>query len=81
MSLLIFPIGVALGWFVRPPARAAAASFAVGLAALLTIAGLSLSGAEVNPLDTVVLMIGTPLAAALGLKLSQWRLERRSHSG
>lgn len=81
MALLIFLIGVVFGWLVRPPSRAAAVTVAVGLAALVALGGLWLSDVQVSPLETVVLIIGTPIAAAVAFKLSEWRLARRSHSG
>jgi hypothetical protein len=80
MALLILPIGVALGWFIRPPRRAAGFTVAVGLAGLAVLLISWLSGAQVSPLETVVLVIGTPIAAALAFKVAQWRLSRRPNS-
>src|SRR5688500_2961313 len=74
MALLIFPIGVVLGWFIRPPGRAAAVSAAVGLGALVVLGILSLTGAEVSPLEALVLVVGTPIAAVLAFRVARWRM-------
>lgn len=81
MAILIFPIGVVLGWLIRPPGRAAAATGAVGVAALVVLGVLSLTGAEVSPLETLVLLLGTPIAAVLAFQVARWRLSRRTTRG
>ena len=78
MAILIFPIGLALGWCIRPPGRAAAVTTAVGLVALAVLGVLGLTGAEVSPLETLVLILGTPIAAVLAFKIAQWRMVRRT---
>ncbi len=81
MALLIFPIGVLLGWFIRPPARAAWVTAAVGVGALAVLGILWLSGTEVSPLETLVLVVGTPLAALLAFKVAQRRRSRKIRVG
>jgi hypothetical protein len=65
MALVIFALGTVLGWFIRPPGRAALVTTAVGVGALAVLAVLWLTGAEVSPLETIVLLFGTPIAAGL----------------
>ena len=78
MAILIFPIAVALGWLLRPPRRAAAVTTAVGVGALVVLVVLWLAGAEVSPLETIVLAIGTPISAGLAHAIATWRDSRRS---
>ena len=78
MAILIFPIGVVLGWFIRPPGRAATVTCAVGVTALVVLGILALSGAEVSPIETAVLIIGTPISAYLAFVTARWRTPRRS---
>ena len=78
MTLLILPIGVALGWFLRPPRRAAVVTVGVGVAALVVLGILALTGAEVSPLETIALIICTPLATFLAVKVARWRMSRGS---
>ena len=78
MAILILPIGVALGWCIRRPGRAAAVTAAVGLVGLAVLGVLALTGAEVSPLETLVLILATPISAVLALKIAQWRLVRRT---
>jgi hypothetical protein len=78
MALLIFPVGVLLGWFIDSPKRAAAVTGAVGLAALVLYLGLGLAGVEVSPIEAVVLLCGTPIAAFLASRVARWRVSRRS---
>lgn len=78
MAILIFPIGVVLGWLIRPPGRAAAATAAIGLTALAVLVVLWSTGAEVSPLETLVLAVGTPISAALSLRIARWRLKSRT---
>jgi hypothetical protein len=73
MAILILPIGVALGWYIRRPGRAAAVTAAVGLVGLAVLGVLALTGAEVSPLETFVLILATPISAVLALKIAQWR--------
>jgi energy-converting hydrogenase Eha subunit C len=77
MALLIFPLALVLGWFVRPPGRAAVVTAAIGLIALAGYLLLGLAGVVVSPLETTVLLLGTPLAAFLAFRLAQWRAPRR----
>ena len=81
MAILIFAIGLVLGWFIRPPRRAAAVTTAVGLGALAVLLGLTLTGAQVSPLEALVLVFGTPIAALMAFKVAQWRLSRRTTRG
>jgi hypothetical protein len=78
MALLIFALGTVLGWFIRPPGRAALVTTAVGVGALAVLAVLWLTGAEVSPLETIVLLFGTPIAAGLAFQVAQWRLSRNT---
>ena len=78
MAILIFPVAVVLGWFIRPPRRAAAVTAVVGMGALVVLVVLWLAGAEVSPLETIVLAIGTPLSAGLAHAVATWRDSRRS---
>jgi hypothetical protein len=80
MALLILPIGVALGWFLRSPKRAAVVTAAVGVVALVVFGVLALSGAEVSPLETIALVICTPLATFLSVRVARWRISRDSAS-
>ena len=78
MALLIIPIGVLLGWLIRSPKRAAAATVAVGAAALVAYLGLGLTGVEMSPLETLALVLGTPAAAVLAHTVARRRLSRRT---
>ena len=78
MAIPIFPIGVLLGWLIRPPGRAAVATAAVGLAGLVFFVVLGLNSEGVSPIETVVLVLGTPIAAALAFKVSKWRVAREA---
>ena len=77
MALLIIPIGVLLGWLVRPPQRAAWVTVAIGSVALVVLLALWIGGAEVSPIETAVLVVGTPLAAWLAFRTATWRRVRR----
>lgn len=77
MALLIFPIGLALGWFIAQPLRAAAVTGAVGVLALVMLVILGIRGSEVSPLESLVLIIGTPIAAALASAVARRRPTRR----
>ena len=78
MALLIFPLGIVLGWFLRPPHRAAAATQSVGFGAFVVLSLLwGFTGVEVSPLEPVVLVFGTPLAGFLASWVSRRRLSRR----
>lgn len=81
MSLLIFPLAAVLGWFIQPPGRAAAVTAAIGLGALVLYLGLGLAGVVVSPLESIVLLLGTPLGALLAFRVAQWRLSRRTTRG
>jgi len=76
MAILILPIGLVLGWFIRPPRRAAVATIAVGIGALVVLVILALTGTEVSPLEAAVLVIGTPLAAFIAFRVARWRKAR-----
>jgi glucose-6-phosphate-specific signal transduction histidine kinase len=78
VAILIFPIGVVLGWFVRPPGRAAVVTVAIGVSALVILGILALSGAEVSPIETAVLIIGTPISAYAAFATARWRRMRRT---
>ena len=76
MAVLIFPIGLLLGWLIRPPRRAAAVTAAVGIAGLAFFVILGLNSEGVSPIEIAVLVLGTPIAAALAFKVSERRLAR-----
>jgi hypothetical protein len=79
MALLIFPLGILLGWFVRPPRQAEVATFALGYGALIVLSLLwGFIGFVVSPFDGLVLLVGTPLAGALASWVARWRLSRRA---
>jgi hypothetical protein len=75
---LIFLVGTTLGWFVHPPKRAAAVTVVIGLALLILYLALGLTGVVVSPIETIVLLLGTPLAAALAHRVARWRASRRT---
>jgi len=77
MALLIFPIAIALGWFVRPPGRAGTATYALGFGAFVVLSLLWVVGLEVSPWETVILIVGTPVAGGLASWVGRWRLSRR----
>jgi hypothetical protein len=77
MALLIIPIGVVLGWLVRPEQRAAWVTAAIGAAALVVLVALWIGGAEISPIETAVLVVGTPIAAWLAYRVAAWRRARR----
>jgi hypothetical protein len=76
MAILIFPIAVVLGMLIRPPRRAAAVTAAVGLGGLIFFLVLGFNSEGVSPIETAILVLGTPIAAALAFKISDWRLAR-----
>jgi ABC-type proline/glycine betaine transport system permease subunit len=80
MAILIFPIGVLLGWFIRPPRRAAVVTAAVGLGGLGFFVVLGLNTEGVSPIEMAVLVLGTPVAAVLAFNVSKWRLARAATS-
>lgn len=78
MALLIIPLGVVLGWFLRPPRRAVVATQSVGFGAFVVLSLLwGFTAVAVNPFEPVVLLVGTPFAGALASWISRWRLLRR----
>ena len=82
MALLIFPIGILLGWFLRSPRRAVVVTQVVGFGALLVLSLLwAFTSVEVSPWETLVLVFGTPLAAAVASLIGRWRLGRRPPAG
>ena len=80
MALLIFPLGILLGWLVRPPRRAEVATYVLGFGAFMVLSLLwaFIGGFMVSPLDGLVLLFGTPLAGALASWVARWRLSRRA---
>ena len=80
MALLIFPLGILLGWFVRPPRRAEVATYVLGFGAFIVVSMLwaFIGGFVVRPFDGFVLLFGTPLAGALASWVARWRLSRRA---
>jgi hypothetical protein len=81
MALLIFPLAIVLGWFVHSPGRAAAVTAAIGIGVLALYLLLGVTGVVVSPLETTVLLLGTPLAAFLAFRVAQWRRSRRTTRG
>ena len=81
MALLIFPLAIVLGWFIHPPGRAAAVTAGIALGVLALYLLLGFAGVVVSPLETIVLLIGTPLAAFLAFRIAQRRLSRRTTRG
>jgi hypothetical protein len=79
VALLIVPLGILLGWFVRPPRRAASATHAVGFGGFVVLSLLwGFTGVEVSPWEAMVLLVGTPLAGALASSVARWRVSRQS---
>ncbi|NUR05982.1 MAG: hypothetical protein HOQ45_03105 [Nocardioidaceae bacterium] len=76
MAILIFPIGLVLGWLIRPPHRAAVVTAGLGGIALAVLVVLLVAGVDVSPLETLVLLFGTPIAAVSAFHVSRWRLTR-----
>ncbi len=78
MALLIIPLGIVLGWFLSPPHRAAVVTQSVGFGAFVALSLLwGFTSVEVNPLEPIVLLFGTPFAGVLASWVSRWRLSRR----
>ena len=78
---LVFLIGIALGWFVRPPRRAEVGTYTVGFGAFVALSLLwsfSSGRLQVSPFEPLVLVVGTPFAGALASWIARWRLSRRS---
>jgi hypothetical protein len=73
MALLILPLGVILGLVVWPPKRAAWYTVAVGVGALAVLGGFWVSDTEVSPWESLMLAIGTPVAAWLAFAVSKPR--------
>jgi len=79
MALLIFPIGILLGWVLRPPRRAAVATQTVGFGVLVVLSLLwGFAGVQVSPWESLVLVVATPLAGLLASWVARWRLSRSS---
>ena len=78
MALLIFPVGLLAGWILQAPRWAATVTAVIGVATLVVLWFLSLSGAMISPLETLVLVAGTPLSATLAYRIARWRGERRA---
>jgi hypothetical protein len=78
MALVIFPIGLVLGWLVAPPRRAAFATHTIGFGAFVVLSLLwGFTSIQVSPWETVVLLVGTPFAGALASWVAQRRLTHR----
>jgi hypothetical protein len=78
VALLIFVLGILLGWFMRPPRRAEVATNAAGYGTLVVLSLLwGFIDLDVSPFDGLVLLLGTPLAGALAAGVARWRLSRR----
>jgi len=80
VALLIFPLGILMGWFVHPPHRAEVATYAAGFGAFMVVSLLwaFIGDFVVRPFDGFVLLFGTPLAGALASWVARWRLSRRA---
>jgi hypothetical protein len=65
MALLTLPIGRVIGLIVADGRRAVFLTLVIGLAALLTLGLAALRGVEVSPWETLVLVVGLPLAMLL----------------
>ena len=77
MAILIFPLALVLGWFIRSPALAAALTATVGITALVVLLILGSAGTEISPLEVLVLVVGTPPGAFIAFRLAGWRVSRR----
>ena len=76
MALLVLPLGFVLGLILADAFWAAIVTAVVGLAALLVLLILAMSGIEVSPLEVLTLLIGTPIAmwlSSLGVRLRRRR--------
>ena len=78
MALLILPIGVLLGWFVRPPRRAAIVTAVVGGIALVGMVVLIAAGTGASPLETLVLAVGTPIASWIAFAVARRQASRHT---
>lgn len=78
MALLILPIGVLVGWFVRPPRRAAIVTAVVGGIALVGMVVLIAAGTGASPLETLVLAVGTPIASWIAFAVARRRASRHT---
>lgn len=74
MTLLIFPLGVLFGWFIRPPQRAAIVTAVVGGIGFVVMLFLMTAGA--SPLMTMILGVGTPIASWMAFAISRGRVAR-----
>jgi hypothetical protein len=74
VTLLIFPLGVLLGWFIRPPQRAATVTAVVGGIAFVVMLFLAAAGA--SPIQTMILGVGTPIASWMAFAISRRRVAR-----
>jgi hypothetical protein len=78
VALVIFPVGILVGWFVHPPRRAATATHTLGFGAFVVLSLLwGFTSVELDLFEPVILLVGTPLAGALASTVSRWRLSRR----
>jgi hypothetical protein len=82
VALLIVPLGVLLGWFVRPPRRAASATHTAGFGTFVLLSLLwGFTSVEVSPWEAMILLFGTPVAGALASSVARWRVSRQSLAG
>lgn len=80
MALLIFPIGVLLGWFIRQPRRAAIVTAVVGGIALVGMVVLIAAGTGASPLETLVLAVGTPTSSWIAFAVARHRASRHTQA-
>lgn len=78
MALLIFPIAVLLGWYVRPPRRAAIVTAVVGGIAFVGMVVLIAAGTGASPLEALVLAVGTPISGWLAFAVARRRDSRHT---
>ena len=70
VALLILPIGLALGFILGRARLAAGITLVIGASAVVAY---WVSGFEVSPIESAILLVGTPIA----MWLAKWAAERR----